>query len=194
MNYTAKFVSGNIDWNSIEPMVLLHNLDGKKAKFLTIAKLAYNNDGLLYKFECQEDKINCTMTGYNEPIYNEETVEFFLATTNDKKRYLELEWNGIGGVFCANINNDLNGSTTIDFIDHNIISSKWNKTADGWSVEGAVPKSLFEGKMGDSWIFNAYRIKRNPDNSMYQMAFSPTLEPAFHRPNYFVKLIFSKED
>ena len=76
------------------------------------------------------------MRKYNAPIYNEETVELFIQPTQDKTHYIEFEWNGIGGVFCAQVTNDLKGSTSLDFMQKNIIDSKIYATEYGWIVQG----------------------------------------------------------
>ena len=177
-------------WADIAPGVLVDNADGSKADLSTTFKLAYSESGDLYFYYDIEDSApRVTMSGYNEPIYDEETVEFFFATERDLRDYLEVEFNVIGGVFAANIDNDLMGHTTIHFIKDNPIESHVIERDGGYYIVGRIDASAFKVEM-DEWLFNAYRIKRREDNSMILSAFSPTFIEQFHRPNYFVKLVF----
>lgn len=180
----------DVNFDDIEGIKLVDNSDGAAAAYDTIAKLAYNDEGIFFQFECQDDKINATMCGYNEPIYDEETVEFFISSGGDISQYLELEWNAIGGVFCANIDNDMKGSAKINFVKDNIIQSAVMHNGTNWSVIGFLPKSLFDGELAGEWRFNAFRIKRREDNSMVLMAYSPTFVENFHKPISFARLIF----
>lgn len=181
----------DVDFDAIEGMSLVDNSDGAKAAYDTIAKLAYNDEGIFFQFECQDDRINATMCGYNEPIYDEETVEFFISSGGDISQYLELEWNAIGGVFCANIDNDMQGTAKINFVKDNIIQSAVIADGANWRVIGFLPKSLFDSELTGEWRFNAFRIKRREDNSMVLMAYSPTFVENFHKPISFARLIFA---
>lgn len=182
----------NVDFSKLKNAGLVNNNGDGSVPYQTLFWLAYNDDGIIFQFECEDDCPKCTMTEYNEPIWEEETVEFFMATDNDLHNYLELEWNALNTTFCANIYNDLVGNTTIDYVKENIIESNVEQTKSGWIVKGFIPKELFKGEMTGEWRFNAYRIKRREDNSMILMAYSPTLVEAFHIPNMFGKLIFKK--
>ena len=179
-------------WNSVEAGVLVSNDDGSKASLKTEFKLAYDDNGDLYfLYDIDDANPRVTMSDYNAPIYEEETVEFFFATERNLKNYLELEWNAIDGVFAANIDNDLEGHTTIHFIEKNPITSNVIKRAGGYYIVGKIDRSAFKGPM-DKWLFNAYRIKRREDDSMILFAYSPTFVEQFHKPNYFVELEFVK--
>ena len=179
-----------VDWDCIPEINLSSNDGCSIVEHKSCCKMCYNSDGILFKFLVHDDKINCTMSGYNQPIYDEETVELFFQPTEDPHNYIELEWNGIGGVFAANIFNDLNSKTDISFISENVIKSDIFADDEGWSVFGFIPKSIFAADLSGEWKFNAYRIKRRQDNSMILYAFSPTIEPAFHKPNKFATLKF----
>ncbi len=179
-----------VDWDYI-PVLNLSSNDGvQEVEFNTSCRMCYNDNGILFKFYAEDDKINCTMSGYNQPIYNEETVELFIQPTSDLHKYVELEWNAIGGSFLANINNDLKGNAAISLIQDNIIKSDVYAEENGWSVLGFISKKLFDAEMSGEWKFNAYRIKRRSDNSMILYAFAPTIDPAFHQPDKFAVLKF----
>ena len=187
---TTAILPVDVDWNSIKAFSLISNDGVSEALYKTQCRMCYNENGILLKYEVHDDKINCAMTNYNDPIYDEETVELFIQPTDDMHSYLEVEWNGIGGVFLSNIDNDLKGTTKTLFVDDNIVKSDIYGEDFGWSVLGFLPKSLFSAPMMGEWRFNGYRIKRKPDNSMYLYAFSPTIEERFHIPEKFAVLKF----
>ena len=182
-------------WDGIEGGVLLDNANAGVAEHRTEFKLAYNKAGDVYfLYDMDDEHPNCTMAGYNNPIYDEETVEFFFATESNLRDYLELEWNIIGGVFAANIDNDLEGHTVLHFIEDNPVISHVIPREGGYYIVGKIKAEAFKGKAEGTWLFNAYRIKRREDNSMILSAYSPTFIEQFHRPNYFVQLEFENID
>lgn len=188
---TAKFAE-DINWKQIETMQLTANCGDGSALYKTRCYLAYNDRGIFYRFEVEDDKINCTMTEYNAPIYNEETVELFIQPTQDKTHYMEFEWNGIGGVFCAEVINDLKGHTSLDFTPKNILDSKIYATEYGWIVQGMLPAELFKAQFGGEWRFNAYRIKRDKDKNAILLSYNNTIIDYYHLPDKFAFLKFEK--
>lgn len=178
-------------WQNIQEESLVDNTDGGKSGFKTTFRLCYTDNALYFMFDVDDINPKSTMTGYNEPIYDEEAVEFFFASTCDKRDYLELEFNHIGGVFAANIDNDLKGHTHINFIKNNPVVSNIILKDNGFYVVGRVGRNTFKGDF-DKWLFNAYRIKRDENNGMILSAFSPTYQDNFHKPDYFAELTFVK--
>lgn len=188
---TTEIELKKINWENVEPMQLVNNDGSENCEYSTKAYLLYNDNGIFFRYVCEDDKINATMTEYNAPIYEEETVEFFFSQDCDPHNYLELEWNAVGGVFCAEVYNDLNGNTSLKYVNENIISTEITPLKDGyWTVQGYIPKALFKKPLSGEWLFNAYRIKRRKDNSMILSAYSPTFIENFHKPNYFSRLNF----
>ncbi len=188
---TAQFAE-DINWKQTDIMWLTANCGDGSALYKTKCCLAYNDKGIFYRFEVEDDKINCTMRKYNAPIYNEETVELFIQPTQDKTHYMEFEWNGIGGVFCAQVTNDLKGSTSLDFMQKNIIDSKIYATEYGWIVQGMLPAKLFNAKFEGEWKFNAYRIKKDKNDEQILLSYSNTIVPNYHIPDKFAVLKFEK--
>lgn len=178
-------------WKGIERGVLVDNVSGAKSEFHTEFSLAYDDGGIYFLFDVDDSSPKATMKGYNEHIYNEEVVELFFATEKNLKDYLEVEFNAVGGVFAAHIDNDLLGHTKINFIEKNPILSKVIAKDNGFYVVGRIDKCAFKGDM-TNWLFNAYRIKRNEENGMILSAFSPTFVPNFHKPDFFANLIFAE--
>ena len=187
---TSAIYTEDVNWKNLEPMQLTSNSGNGKTLYNTRCYLCYNEKGIFFRFEVEDDKINCTMDEYNAPIYNEETVELFMQPTQDKTQYMEFEWNGIGGVFCAKVKNYLNGKTSLDFIEKNIIDSKIYAADYGWIVQGFLPAQLFEGSLSGEWQFNAYRIKLAKDNSQILLSYSNTIADNYHLPDKFAVLKF----
>ena len=178
-------------WSSIERGQLVDNASGGEAEPRAEFSIAYSEEGLYFLFDVTDGAPKATMKEYNAPIYDEEAVEFFFATKKDPKDYLEVEFNAVGGVFAAHIDNDLKGHTSINFIEKNPIKSKVIAKDGGFYVVGLINRSAFKGEM-DNWLFNAYRIKRRDDNSMILSAFSPTFVENFHKPDRFANLVFAE--
>ncbi len=190
---TTAIFAEDVNWKQIESLELTSNNGDGSAILWTKCYLAYNKKGIFFRFEIEDDKINCVMKEYNSAIYNEETVELFIQPTQDKTQYMEFEWNGIGGVFCAKVNNNLKGQTTLDFTQENIIDSKIYATEYGWIVQGLLPAKLFFGeKLEGNWHFNAYRIKRAADKSQILLSYNNTIAENFHLPDKFAVMEFEK--
>lgn len=187
---TTALFAEDIDWNRIDGMALTVNSGKGNTPYKTNCYLCYSDKGIFFRFEVEDDKINCTMREYNSPIYNEEVVELFLQPTDDKTHYMEFEWNGIGGVFSAEVNNFLNGTLSLDFTKENIIDSKIYAMQTGWIVQGLLPATLFKGKMEGEWKFNAYRIKLDKNKSQILLSYNNTLADNFHIPDKFAILKF----
>ena len=188
---TTALFAEDVNWKQTCAMSLTSNNGDGSVPYQTKCYLAYNKKGIFFRFEVCDDNINCTMTEYNAPIYDEETVELFMQSTGDKTQYLEFEWNGIGGVFCAKVNNFLNGKTSLDFNKVNIIDSKIYAAEYGWIVQGFLPAQLFEGEMQGEWRFNSYRIKRGADGSQILLSYNNTIEDNYHLPDMFAVLKFA---
>lgn len=187
---TTALFAEDVNWKQIQPMVLTSNRGDGSEPYRTRCLLAWSELGIFYRFEVEDDKINCTMKEYNSPIYNEETVELFVQSTDDKTKYMEFEWNGIGGVFCALVNNYLNGTLELEFTKENIIDSKVYAASYGWVVQGLLPRQLFAGEMQGEWKFNAYRIKLAEDKSQILLSYNNTIADNYHIPDKFATLKF----
>lgn len=195
MGYSIKKVnadsSSEVDWDAL-PMASLVANNGESPAYQTDFQMCRNDDKIMFRFICEDDTVRATMREFNAPIYEEETVEFFIASEGDLKRYLELEINALGTVFLANVYNDLQGKTVLEYIGDNCVKAHIEQDGEGadWVAYGELPAKLFKGSFDEVWSFNAYRIKRTPEGDMILMAYSPTFVDNFHKPQYFVDLVF----
>jgi hypothetical protein len=175
----------------------------------TVVRLWYDDTALYLGWACSDSDIQATFTARDSKFWEEEVVEFFV-TSKTLERYFELQWNPLGGIFDATIDNKL---------DHQGVSTNftgdWSFTAkgmqsavkakgtvgnandkdDSWQVEVVVPfADLGElaPKPGAVWRANFYRFNRAKDQSPELLSWSPTRFPSFHQPARFGHLEFGK--
>ncbi len=174
----------------------------------TVTRIWYDDTAIYLGWTISDTEIQATFTARDSKFWEEEVAEFFV-TNSDLKRYFELQWNPLGGVFDAIITNDLDGKG---------ISKKfegdWSYTAKGmksavklkgtagkpddrdeyWQVEVMIPFADFglpAPKPKDVWRANFYRFNRTTGKAPEQLSWSPTLLPGFHQPSRFGFLEFA---
>jgi len=179
-----------------------HNDGSGREREHTEVRLWYDDTALYLAWTCQDSDIQATFTQRDSKFWEEEVVEFFV-TANKLTRYFELQWNPLGGVFDAIIDNDL---------DERGVSKNfrgdWNFTAKGmksavklkgtvgnssdkdefWQVEVMLPfADLGQAtpRPKDVWRANFYRFNRTKGQPVEQLSWSPTLSPSFHQPGRF---------
>jgi hypothetical protein len=130
------------DWAGIPrlPPLCLSNGKGRPAQ-ATSVRLAWNEESLHVLFECEDQDAWGTLTRRDDPLYQEEVVEVFLAPgAATPTHYCELEVSPLGTLFDARI--------------FNPFSRRAEMTADmGWSCPGlawATGKQR-EGGAGQDW-------------------------------------------
>src|SRR5438105_11194842 len=122
----------------------------------TEAMIGYDAKTFYIAFHCYDepDKVRATVA-HRDDVFGEDNVRVFLDTFNDRRRAYVLGWNPLGvqqdGIMTE-------GSGT-DFSVDIVMESKGMLTADGWTVEVAIPfKSLrYEAGKGKLWGFNVWR-------------------------------------
>jgi len=175
----------------------------------TEVRLWYDDKALYMSWKCQDADVQATFTERDSKFWEEEVAEFFV-TAKDLKQYFELQWNPLGGVFDAIIDNDL---------DERGVSKKfngeWGYTAKGmksavklkgtasnsndkdeyWHVEVMVPfadLSQPTPEPKEVWRANFYRFNRAKGQSPELLSWSPTMYPSFHEPSRFGYLEFGE--
>lgn len=167
----------------------------------TEVRICADPDRFFLRFDCEDPHIWGTYTQRNDPIYDEEVVELFIAPgTETPTTYYEFEFSPNG--------------TLLDLIAHSphgdrremSIDAGWdcpdiwwhaqrNDAESHWSLSTSIPwTSLAPDITHPSvWRANFYRIER-PKNSPPEFScWSPTLAdpPDFHRAARFGTLHFS---
>jgi hypothetical protein len=175
----------------------------------TVVRIWYDDTALYLGWTCTDSDIQATFTARDSKFWEEEVVEFFV-TAKTLDRYFELQWNPLGGVFDAIIDNKLDQQgVSTNF------NGDWNFTAKGmksavkfkgtignsndkdemWQVEVVVPfADLGEAapKPAVVWRANFYRFNRAKGQPAELLSWSPTRFPSFHQPARFGYLEFGK--
>lgn len=188
-----------LPWNggrvSLPPLQLADG-SGPAVQQTTISVSA-GEGGLAVAFRCDDRDIWGTLQHRDDPIYNEECVEVFLAAGDaDPVDYFEFEVSPFGVLLDALIHNPTGdiADRTADFA-WNAAGVRWAAHLDEshtwWTAELLLPWAAL-GFASDNvprlWRGNFYRIERPRDGSPPEFScWSPTLtQPAnFHRPERF---------
>jgi hypothetical protein len=173
----------------------------------TAVRLARSATHLYVAFQCVDRDVWGSFRGRNEPIYEEEVVEMFLAPGDDPGRYVELETSPRGAWFEALVTSPDRRRATMR-VDTDWRCTGWERgvrvrgTLDRrddldawWSVEWAVPFAALPGGRapapGERWRGNFFRIDA-ADGGQFS-AWSPTFAapPDFHLPDLFGVIEFA---
>jgi hypothetical protein len=192
-------------WTGLEPVWLVP-AHGRAADFQpTALRACHDGASLFVAFDCADRDVWGTYTGRNQPIYEEEVVEAFLAPGADPRRYFELESSPRGAWFEARIESP-EGRRASMRVDRDWICAGWRRAVlvrgtldrrddrdEGWSVEWAIPFAALGVAMpavGARWRANFFRIDRAGAGEF--SAWSPTFAdpPDFHLPDRFGVLVF----
>ena len=187
---------------SCEPVRLRRATDGAAPRLVTTVAAYHDEEFLTILFSAADDHVVATHYGHDEPLYEEDVVEAFLAPRH-KAQYFEIEVNPAGTTFDARIDSpDGVRSTMIADIGweceglvaavRKMISSRNRMTIDTLirvpfaSVGSTAPED------GHSWLANFFRVDRHPGEGDEYSAWRPTMkDPAdFHVVEAFGHLIF----
>ena len=157
------------------------------------ARMGTDGRALYVRFDCEDTEPWGTMRQRDDPIYEEEVVEVFLAPgPDDPKAYFEYEVSPAGVLFDAHVENP--HARRSDMRVHtawNCEGIRWaaGLVPGGWWAALALPwGSMLEGAPTPAvWRANFYRIDRPRGASPEFSAWSPTLAdpPDFHLPARF---------
>lgn len=197
-------VTGSWSWDAIAPLPpLVRAEDGSPAEQRTVVRLAWDESALHVRFDCRDRHAWGTFERRDDPLWQEEAVEVFLASgVEDPVDYLEFEVSPRGVLFDARIHNptSLRADLRAD-VAWDCPGIRWaagtSETTEGerqdwWAAlaipwSGILPEGSDPGERPPSWRANFYRIDRPEDGPAEFSAWSPTLvSPAdFHKPARF---------
>jgi carbonic anhydrase/acetyltransferase-like protein (isoleucine patch superfamily) len=203
-------IDGALDdegWRGIPPFSALVLSSGKGAPAQETELCACWDDTHLYlSFSCKDTDIWGNYLQRDDPLYDEEVVEFFLCPTGNLAHYFEFEISPQNVIFDARVFNPTGDRAAM------LVEREWNasglrtavrvsgrvndrKSPDlGWIVEAALPFTDLglpgPPTPGTVWRANFYRVERGETTEF--TAWSPTYkDPAdFHVPAYFGELVF----
>ncbi len=185
-----------------EPVRLRRATDGAAPRLATSFFAFYDDEYLTVVFSAADDHVVATMDRHDQPLYEEDVVEVFLAPRTARE-YFEIEVSPAGTTFDARIESPdgVRGTMLADVrweceglvaAVRKLISARNRMTIDtvmripfaGLGVESPEP--------GDLWRANFFRIDRHPSEGDEFSAWRPTLTtPAdFHVAAAFGRLIF----
>lgn len=168
-------------------------------------RLCYSTRSLYVHFDVFESRIRVRFTSFQDPVYKDSCVEFFVDPFPEKRvGYINFETNALGAMLVA-IGPDRSRRTPLvktDLGDFKIVTSVREPIsgyhgAEFWTLTYRLPLSLFEKyyeakiKSGHSARANFYKCGDETEVPHYG-AWSPvrTPQPDFHRPEFFGRLIF----
>lgn len=186
---------------------LVDTRTGSTPRQSTEVEVVWDGEFLHLRFVCQDDFIWATMTERDDPIFEEEVVEVFLAPGGgDPRFYFEFEvspdgvlWDG--WISSPNLSREgMEGHAEWDCEDLQWGASRHDSRGlwEGWF---SLPLAQLWGEMGEiagvsgempqEWRVNFYRIDRPKEGDAETTAWSPTLKtPAdFHVPSRFGRLV-----
>lgn len=195
-------------WASLPSLGPFGQHDGRRARHRTKAGLAYDEARLYLTFVCIDPDIWGSYRDRDDPIYNEEVVEFFLDVEGRGEWYYEFEVSP-HNVVLDGINRWVDGQLVWDpswdcagMESHVTVRGTLDEPATPdqyWSVQLAIPFASLEvptPTTGTVWRANLCRIDRHraAQRDEFQ-AWCPTRDPGeppcFNVPQRFGKLCFT---
>jgi hypothetical protein len=175
--------------------------DGESARQRTIAAAYFDDEILTIVFAGVDDRVIATLLQHDEPLYQEDVVEVFLAPSR-LEEYFEIEVNPLGTTFDARIESPDGVRSTM-------------KTDLAWTCDGLFAGVRRDGEVfdvvirlpfaalrrttpadGETWRGNFFRIDRDPTLGDDFLAWQPTMRapPDFHVPAAFGTLRFERRN
>lgn len=176
-------------WKEV-PSASLVLADGSGApEQATTVQLCWDDEALHVRFDCEDRDAWGTFQKRDDPLWQEEVVEVFLAPgVEDPVRYMEIEVSPLGVLFDAKIHNPtgLRADMTAD-LSWDCPGIRWlvghGAEREDWWAELSIPWE----KPSRIWRANFYRVERPRDGAPEFTCWSPTLAspPDFHKPARF---------
>jgi hypothetical protein len=188
------------DWAQAVTLPPLLLADGSgPAQQQTVTSVCYNRQALFVRFDCADTDIWGTYTQRDDPIYDEEVVEIFIAPGDTVPvDYYEFEVSP-NGVLLEVLAHNPTGDRAEMHLDFSwdCAGLEWAAQRDEdhnqWRVIYAFPWASIgaPGELPTHWRANFYRIDRPRHAEPEFSCWSPTMiNPAdFHRPAYFGYLV-----
>ncbi|HYM23530.1 MAG TPA: carbohydrate-binding family 9-like protein [Vicinamibacterales bacterium] len=186
----------------VERHALVRAVDGSVPRLATSFAAYRDAAALVVVFSGEDDETVAHYLGHDEPLWQEDVVEVFLAPATSSE-YFELEVNPLGTTFDARIvspNGDRATMTTDLSWDCNELFAAVRKVfpIDGTFRLTIVLRIPFASltidppRPGDEWGANFFRIDRSAKRGDEFMAWQPTRKspPDFHVPAAFGRLVF----
>jgi hypothetical protein len=184
-----------------ETVRLRLSADGGAPYLSTTVAVYFDDDYLSLVFSGSDDHVVATYSGHDDPLYDEDVVEVFLAPER-REEYFEIEVSPLGAMFDAHIISPDGNRQTMR------ADKSWNAGAiaavrrlvelDGTATCDTLVRIPFASvgrptpRPGERWLANFFRIDRHPVRGDEYSAWRPTLRvpPDFHVPDAFGSIEF----
>lgn len=189
-------------WHELTPLPpLLHAGGGGMAAQQTEVRPCHRDGWLYVQFTCHDQDIWGTYSQRDDPIYDEEVVEVFLAPGSATPiEYAELEVSPNGVLLDAWIVNptgerdDMSADVAWDCPNLEWQAGRDDGQNRWWAIFGIPLRALVgEVEIPRVWRANFYRIERPRLGNEEFSCWAPTLtEPAdFHKPSRFGRIVLA---
>jgi hypothetical protein len=207
LNRDYRIVDPALDW-SIVPSIRIQNylwLNNGYRPEVEI-RLCYSERFLYVHFKVSERRIRARFTRFQDPVYKDSCVEFFVDPFPEKKLgYINIETNALGTMLIA-IGRGREKHTPLNKTDLRDLelSASVKMPVDGtfgaefWTLGYKLPQSLFEIYYGEKVrsgrlaMGNFYKCGDETEFPHFG-AWSriDSRRPDFHRPEYFGRILFA---
>ncbi len=190
MEYIVKTVK-KIDFSNVEKAMISNYKWTEGYAPEAFAQLIYvENKGFALKMTAVETNPRAVYSNYNEPVYTDSCLEFFVNFNNGDK-YMNFEMNS-NGAFLSGIRTDRYNKTLI----HELVTLpevKAEKCENCWTVSVFFSNEMIEKLFGKCDFKSGYSFRGNfykcgdeteiPHFGMWSPVDNAT--PDFHRPEFF---------
>ncbi|MGI6717326.1 MAG: carbohydrate-binding family 9-like protein [Eubacteriales bacterium] len=195
MAYTI-YTTEKPDWETI-PKAYIENYPwGREYTPISYGQIALiKGKGIAVKLTAFENQPKAVYKNYNDPVYKDSCLEFFVSFNNKSPLYMNFETNS-NGAFLAAVRTERKNKTPIDkLVDINDIVIKGVRENEKWWVLYLLPfdviKKLFG--VGEEAFVKGYTFKGNfykcGDETItphYGCHYNINLpSPDFHCPKFF---------
>lgn len=193
----------DVDWQSIAPAYISAYLwEGNGYRPPAFGQLAWSSRALLVRLWCGEQNPRCTFRQWNEPVYEDSCLEFFVNLSPSRvTSFFNFEANS-GGTMLAGFGTAGPKRVALEetsWREKLSIRSSLSPGA-GWEVTYRLPWELlklyqpdFEPQAG--WVATGNFFKCGNETALpHYGCWNPVDLPEvnFHRPEFFAPLIFVK--
>jgi hypothetical protein len=177
-----------------QTLVLSRVQDGRPARWKTQVEVGRVGSSLMVRFHCHDEDIWATMTERDQPLWDEEVIEVFLAPGQaDPTLYYEFEVNPLGTLWDGKVTSpNLRREGMASHPEWDCTGLTWSAWTDesqqSWGGELLIPLNELSGPViPPVWRMNLYRIERPQAGGTEYQAWSPTLVAPvdFHVPSRF---------
>ena len=191
-------------WDKLPPLRVGHYLwltNGYRPR--VEVRLGWSARALHVRFRVGEKKVPVRYTRFQDPVYKDSCVEFFVDMFPAKTLgYVNFEMNA-GGTLLAAFGPDRAHRRPLwpeDLAGMSVVTGEedWPGVGDSWRVSYDVPLALFRKLYGED-VRSGHRAAANfykcgDETALpHYGAWSPvgTASPDFHRPEFFGELVFA---